>query len=265
MQFMRTQADAPLDVTRSLRRAVVLLRLLSTHSQIGWRLSDLASQAQLDPATVHRLLAGLCDERLATRVPGTLRYTLGPLAFELGIAAEPYFNLDRAAGLRLAALATELGGTLYLKVRSGADSVCIARHDGSHTVLALLLEVGGRRPLCLTAGGVAMLVRLPRAQQQDIERQNRDAMARHSDTRWPGVRRMLRRSRQCGFGLNLGDIVPGICTVSVALLSASQAPVASLGLALATGSLSESHAAELASVLGAEAMQLQQQLARFRF
>lgn len=264
MQFVRTPADAPPDVTRSLRRAVVLLRLLSTHMQIGWRLSDLAAQAQLDPATVHRLLAGLCDERLATRVPGTLRYTLGPLAFELGIAAEPYFNLDRTAGQRLAALATELGGTLYLKVRSGVDSVCIARHDGSQPVLALLLEVGGRRPLCLTAGGVAMLIRLPRAQQQDIERLNRDAMARQGDTRWPGVRRLLRRSRQCGFGLNLGDIVPGICTVSVALPSAGQAPVASLGLALATGTLTESRAADLASALGAEAMDLQPHLARLR-
>jgi len=262
---MRTQPDAAPDVTRSLRRAVMLLRLLSTHARIGWRLSDLADQAQLDRATVHRLLAGLCGERLATRVPGTLRYTLGPLAFELGIAAEPYFNLDRAAGHRLAALATELGGTLYLKVRSGVESVCIARHDGSKAVLALLLEVGGRRPLCLTAGGVAMLIRLPRAQQRDIERLNRDTMVRQGDARWPGVRQMVRRSRHCGFGLNLGDIVPGICTVSIALQCADQLPVASLGLALATNSLSQSRSAELASTLMAEAMDLQKQLARMRF
>ena len=56
-----TGATASGSVTLSLRRAVGLLRLLSTHTQIGWRLTDLTEHSALDRATVHRLLTSLCD------------------------------------------------------------------------------------------------------------------------------------------------------------------------------------------------------------
>lgn len=172
------------NVTRSLHRAVGLLRLLASHTRIGWRLSDLAEHARLDPATVHRLLHALVDEGLACRVPGTRHYTLGPLAFTLGLAAAPYFDLGRPTQTRLAALAKDLHGTVFLKLRSGVDSVCLARHDGVGPVPSLMLEVGGRRPLCLTAGGVAMLIHLPRAEQAAIEADNRRSIERLDARRW---------------------------------------------------------------------------------
>ena len=221
------------NVTRSLHRAVTLLRLLASHTRTGWRLSDLAQQTTLDPATVHRLLSSLCDEGLAARVAGSRRYTLGSLAFEIGIAAAPFFDLAKPSHARLAALARELRGTVFLKIRSGMESVCLARHDGVQRVASLLLDVGGRRPLCLTAGGVAMVVPLPRAKQLAIEAHNRAIIERQDPRRWRAVSRMLARSRPRGFALNLGDIATGICAIGVPLPSGDQAPVASLTLALA--------------------------------
>ncbi len=120
---MPTPPCSQRNVTRSIHRAVALLRLLATHTRPGWRLSDLAQHAGLDPATVHRLLASLCDEGLAVRVPDSLRYSVGQTAYELGLAARPFFDLDQLAANGLAALAKELGGTLFLKIRSGVDSL----------------------------------------------------------------------------------------------------------------------------------------------
>ena len=265
MQIVPAPTAPRASVTRSLHRAAGLLRLLSTHTQIGWRLSDLAKHSDLDPATVHRLLAGLGDERLVTRVPGTRHYTLGPLAYELGIAAQPYFDLDRHVRRTLAAMAQELRGTLFLKIRSGVDSVCVARHDGSGPFSALMLDVGGRRSLCLTAGGVAMLMGLPRAEQKEIELHNLRTIARQDEARCNGVRQMLRRSRQLGFGVNLGYIVPGISAISVPILSKEQTPVASLSLALAAVTLSPARARALALRLRGEAAGMEPLLARLRF
>ncbi len=252
-------------VTRSLHRSVALLRLLSTHTQIGWRLSDLAGESGLELGTCHRLLAALCEDQLATRVTGSRHYTLGPLAYELGVAARPYFDIGAASETRLAALARQLRGSLILKVRSGPDSLCVARHDGIDFGQALMLHVGGRRPLSLTAGGVAMLIHLPQALQDEIHARNQQTIARTAAPRLEGVRRMLHRSRQVGFGLNLGDIVPAICAVSVAVRRPDGLPGASLSLALAASSLSTARAAALAARLCEEVARLTPELARLRF
>jgi len=236
--------------TRSLQRAAGLLRLLCTHTRVGWRISDLAVHSGLDLATAHRLLAGLAEAGLVTRVPGSRRYTLGEFAFHLGLAAAPWFDVDPLVRDLLSRLARELEGTLFVKVRSAADSVCVARHDGAQPDHALLLEVGGRRPLCLTAGGIAILLQLPRAEQQAIEQANaREIDLQGRDSR-AGARRMLQRSRQHGFGVNLGDIVPGICALSVPVPVPVGGPArASLSLALAAPALSDARIARLAGRL----------------
>jgi DNA-binding IclR family transcriptional regulator len=264
MQFVPQVPDVQPNVTRSLHRAVGLLRLLASHTRIGWRLSDLAEHTALDPATVHRLLRALVDDGLASRVPGTRHYTLGPLAFTLGLAAAPYFDLGRPTQERLAALAQSLHGTVFLKLRSGVDSVCLARHDGVGLVPSLMLEVGGRRPLCLTAGGVTMLIHLPRAEQTAIEAENRRSIERLDTRRWQGARRMLRRSRSLGYASNLGDIASGINAISVPLATPAGDPVASLTLALAGAPLKHTQADALAARLRGEAEGIAPLLARLR-
>lgn len=256
--------DRPPDLTRSLHRAVGLLRLLSSHTRIGWRLSDLAEHAGLDPSTVHRLLAALIDDGLAVRVSGSRHYTLGPLAFQLGLAAAPYFDIGRLARDRLAAAAQSLRGTLFLKMRSGVDSVCLARHDGVGPVPSLMLDVGGRRPLCLTAGGVAMLIHLPRAEQTRITADNRRSIVRQGAGRWRAAQRMLARSRPLGYASNRGDIAAGISAIAVPLAPPGGAPVASLTLARAGAALTDDQADALARRLRDEASAVAPLLAGLR-
>lgn len=247
--------------TRSLQRAASLLRALSRHTQTGWRLSDLAEETELEHSTVHRLLACLVEERLASRVPGTKRYAIGPLAFELGIAAAPYFDIDRQAGASLQKLARELRGTVFLNVRSGPESVCVARYEGRRAISALLVEVGSRRPLCVSAGGISMLVRLPRTQQREIERANLRAIARFGEARKAAVVRMIQRSRRAGVGLNLEDIIPGVRAVGVAILSGSGAPVASVSIASSSADLGPSDVNAVISSMATTAQEVRNQMA----
>ncbi|MBL8380476.1 MAG: helix-turn-helix domain-containing protein [Burkholderiales bacterium] len=248
---MTGDTDARTQLTRSLRRSIGLLRLLATRGQVGWRLSDLARRTALDPGTVHRLLAALADERLVNRVPDSRHYTLGPLAYELGLAAAPYYDLGRVAEAPLAALARELRGSVFLKIRSGQESVCLARHDGPTRGEGLMLDVGGRRPLCGTAGGIAMWMTLPRSEQRAVEVANRAVVNERDPAHWPGVRRMLARSRKLGLAVNLGDTVPGICSVAVPLTCAGRPGLAAVALAASGAAWSEARAQALAERLRA--------------
>ena len=256
---------APADGTQSLRRAVQLLRTLSTHTATGWRLSDLAKETGLGHTTVHRLLGGLVDERLAARVAGSRRYTLGALAFELGMAASPYYALDRLAAPGLAKLAASTRDIVFLNVRSGFESVCIARHEGRAALKAYTVDVGTRRPLCLSAGGVAILVRLPRSEQATIEAQNLHAIAGRDEARQQAMRRMLRRSRRLGYGLNLADFVPRIAAIGVAICTARGEPVASLSLAAMEKDLDEPRRSAVLARLREETVVLEGLLERLRY
>jgi DNA-binding IclR family transcriptional regulator len=251
--------------TRSLQRAALLLRTLSSHTRAGWRLSDLATETGLDHATVHRLLAGLVEERLATRVPGTKRYTVGPLAFELGVAAAPYFSLDRLADANLQKLARELKGTVFLNVRSGTETVCVARYEGRRSISALLVEVGTRRPMCVSAGGLAILLALPRAEQKQAERANLASITRFGATRQAAVRRMLQRSRRAGFGLNVDDIIPGVTAVGASIASRTGAPVASVSMATVSADLPEAALAGVVERLRGEAAEMEVLLSQLRY
>lgn len=259
-----SEAISRSDGARSLHRAVALLRLLSMRTATGWRLSDLAEEAGLEHPTVHRMLACLLDEEMVVRVPGTRRYSLGPLAYELGVAAAPHFAIERLAEPGLVQLATETRDIVFLNVRSGAESVCVARFDGRRALKAYTVDVGTRRPLSLSAGGVAMLIALPRTEQSRLEALNLQTIVRRGEARQTAVRRMVRRSRRLGYGFNQEDIIPGIAAIGVAIRTPSGLPVASLSLAATSEELAARHA-HLLALLSAEAERIALQLEPLRY
>jgi DNA-binding IclR family transcriptional regulator len=146
-----TEADGP------LHRAMSLLRVLASHSRKGVALSQLTSSSGLPHPTVHRLLNQLIEERLVYRDPDTRRYSLGALAFELGVAAAQQFDIRVMCRPVLTRLAMETGDTAYLVVRSGDEAVCIDRQEGHAPIRVMTLEVGSRRLLGVGAGGLAIL------------------------------------------------------------------------------------------------------------
>lgn len=154
--------------SRSVERSLQLVRLLATAGRRGLALTDLARMTDLSHSTVHRLLRQLVSERLASQMDQSRRYALGPLAYELGIAAAPRFDIWQPARVLLRAFAEEVGDTVYLVVRSGMEAVCLERIEGPSPVRVLTLDAGSRRPLGLGAGGLAILAALPEEERQPV-------------------------------------------------------------------------------------------------
>ncbi|CAM2188035.1 Transcriptional regulator, IclR family [Paraburkholderia sacchari] len=141
----------------SLRRGVLLLKLLATAGARGLALTELAAKASIPHPTVHRVLKQLVDEGLAQHNSESRRYRLGPLAFELGVAGSTMHDIRDVCQTEMEGLADLTGDTVYLVVRSGFEAVCMHRCEGNFPVRALVLEVGSRRPLGVGAGGLAIL------------------------------------------------------------------------------------------------------------
>jgi len=89
---------------------------------------------------------------------------------------------------------------------------------------------GTRRPLLYSAGGVAILMALPRREAAGIVRRNLTAISHYTGT-LEGIREMLRRSLREGIAVNEGQIVPGLTGIGLALCDASGQPFGSLSIA----------------------------------
>ncbi|MGQ0546249.1 MAG: IclR family transcriptional regulator [Betaproteobacteria bacterium] len=235
--------------TQSLERGAQLLKELAARGTVGWRLSDLARRCELDKGTAHRIMAFFVRERLARQREGDRRYVPGPLLFELSLALPAYASFRAACAPHLARAASRAGGFAFLCLRSGSDFVCAA-NAGDASIKALSHEVGLRRPLVVSAGGVAIVLALPAEEARAVVAENMRRVQTSGEVRVKAVERMLRRSESHGYGVHLGDIVPRVNTYGIAVRDARGSAFASVSVAGSSEGFPQSRAPELLGVLG---------------
>ncbi len=199
---------------QSVRRAMAVLRLVAMGQEEGVRLTDIASMSGLHRPTVHRLLKVLIDETAVEQDPATRRYRVGDELSLLGLARSGRLPLRAMAEPYLAALAAEVGDTVFLSVRHGADSVCIARLLGHHPIQVLSIDVGARRPLGTAVSGVMLLAGLKPDEAERFTRANAPRLA----LRQRGVDevlRVVRAARDAGYAYAPQGLMPGTSAIAV--------------------------------------------------
>ena len=201
--------------TQSLGRGIKLMRMIATRPEFGWRLSDLAAASQQDKATVHRMLACMLEERLVEQRASDKHYLPGPLMYELGLAHPARTQFRRIAEDTLSKFARRMRGLALLLLRSGNEYVCSIR-TGTLVLPGLMVHPGTRRPLFTSVGGIAIVQTLPEHEAREVLSQNvmQEVTARGSG-RLAALQAMRERSDRHGFGVNLGDVVPGVHSFAV--------------------------------------------------
>jgi DNA-binding IclR family transcriptional regulator len=233
---------------QTLDRALRLLIELSRRRNMGWRLSDLARECRLDLATASRLLVGLTARGLVARRSADRHFIVGPELLNLGLAADYHGDFVRVAETVTRDIAAQTRQIAFVFMLSGEDFVCIAR-SGRPALKALGIQVGTRRALLLSVGGVAMLLTLPAARRMAMIEENRARIARARDERSEGIERMLRRSMRLRYALNRNDIVPGITAIGVGVALPSPWHAASVLIAGPSEAFDERAIAQTASQL----------------
>ena len=251
--------------TQSLSRSIRLLRVLATRGEIGWRLSDLAAASGLDKSTAHRMLAGLVKERLVQQRPGDKRYLPGPLLFELGLSLPGQHAFQAQAAALLGPWCTKQGGAAMLLLRSGYEYVCSVR-SGPAKLPGLMVDVGTRRPLFTSVGGVAILQSLPPDEAADILANNiEQETAKRGPGRLPVLEAMRERSARHGFGVNLGDVVQGVHAFAMPVRETDGSPFAAVCLVGTAERFPESRIEEVRAELEKAAQSLEADAARLLF
>ena len=142
-----------------------VLRTIAARGAEGARVADIAAATGLHRVTVHRLLVDLAQEGLIEQ-DESRAYHLGAGAWLLGRAANQRFDLARIGEPAIERIEHETHDTVYLLRRIPHAVLCVARRDGSYPIKSLVMDVGGRYPLGIGAGGLAVLAFMP---QHDID------------------------------------------------------------------------------------------------
>lgn len=220
--------------TQTIQRAIMILRLLTRRGSEGWRLSEITRVSGLTHPTTRRILKCLADERLVDRHPKTGRYRLGPLNYELGLACD--FRLEFRDRVRpaLERIAQASGDTVYLHIRSGLETVCVDRVEGSYPIRAVTLEIGGRRPLGFGSAGLAMLATMKDEEVEEVlESLEREFAASPRVTR-ASLLKSIAAARSLGYGIIRDTTVMGVGAIGVAFPARDDLPAFGVGIAMVT-------------------------------
>jgi len=224
--------------SQTVGRAIQLIRLVASSKSHDLRLIDIAEMAALDKSTAHRLLQRLVQERMLARDPGRRGYRLGPLLYELGLAALPETNLQEASEPALRLLARTTGDMAFLIVRSGYETVCLSRIAGDFEIQTLTRNVGDRHPLGIGAGGLAILAALGDGDVDVAIGAVASQLSRYRLTE-QALRERIARTRQRGYALDEGSAALDVVALGRAVRNRGGVPVAAVFAASISSRMTE--------------------------
>ncbi len=227
---MQPNMAQPRRGAQSLRRALAVLRVLAAGRETGLPLSEVVAATGLTRPTAHRLVHVLMEEGIVERRARTKRFAIGQQVPELALARQSRSALIVASEPHLSELSRNVGDTLFLTVRTGLDSLCVARLIGSYPIQVLSIEVGARRPLGVSSAGIAILAAVSSAEARQIIGRNEVRFGAYRTT--PAIAlEQIAAARRRGFGIHHIGLVPGTKAVSATIRGVDGRPVAAITIA----------------------------------
>lgn len=248
--------------TQSIRRAAFLLRLIAANNKAGLRLVDLVRHSGLEQPTVHRMLKAMIAENMVIQRAENRRYFLGPILFELGLAAEQHYGLREMCQSSLVRIAEKTGDTVFLTVRRGREAVCIDRKDGAFPVKVFTLNVGDRRALGVGAGGLAILAELPEVDAEQVIEGNSKILGLVGGLNAKEMKQRVAQARRHGYGIHDVLNVSGVKAVGVAIKNAEGDPFAALSISAVATRIANQRIEELVVLLRKEASVIEKMMNR---
>ncbi len=207
---------------QSLARAFAILEAMAdAGGEIG--LSQLATQAQLPPATIHRLVRTLVDLGYVRQEPSR-QYSLGPRLMRLVDTSTK--RLETLAHPYMSDVVNALGESVNLAVLDGEEIVYVAQVQPSQNFMRMFTEVGRRVKPHATAVGKAILANKPEDEVRELLK--RTGMPRRTEQTLTTPKQLfadLELVRERGYALDDGEQELGVRCVGLAVPGAPR-PVA---------------------------------------
>ena len=212
---------------RSLERALSLLTVLQEAGSAPG-LAELGRRSQLSNPTVLRILSILEKYGFAEKRQG--RYRLGVAVLPLAHAYVLGNELTRVALPVLQELAQRTGETTSMFVRLGFKRVLVQRVEGQNP-MRFVLPLGERLPLHVGAGKVLAAAMSEEDLRQMLDELGEIRLANGQPMSREALIAELRRVRQQGYAVSLGERMLGIVAVAAPVMDANGITIAALSVA----------------------------------
>jgi len=249
------------DSTSSLQRA---MRLLQAIGEAGpSRVSDLARALGYTQATTHRLLQQLVEGGLVNQSVQDRRYALGMGLFALAARAGEQAGLRPLCRPVLMRLGAALGDSVFLLVRAGFDAMCLDRWEGPLPIRSFTGDIGGRVPLGVGQGAMAILAHLPEAEREEVLRYNVPRLVGMGSIDGVFLRAEIARTRQLGYSATHTGVLEGMAGVGVPIFDAAGRVVAALSVGTLAARLDDDRLPVVVDLLLRESRALSAQINPF--
>ena len=240
----------------AVEQASRVLFCLAGNNASQMSLPEICAQVGIHKSKAYSILQTLQKFGLVQRYSDRKGYALGPGLITLSRKVLDDFNAPRLAEPLLEELATKFGGTAMLGLIADKKVFVVAKHEGA--VIGVTIRTGHRFPLTYGSHGKAIAAALPEKELEILLQDNK--------LYFHGVRELLDRKRlteelaQCrrdGFASDLGEMKPGLNSVSAVVFGPGELPIGYIAL---IGLFSTEAACDSGPLVAAAAKTLSRQL-----
>ena len=192
-------------------RALDILLVLGEAGAEGMALADIAAHIGEAKPAVHRSLASLLQRGFAEPAGKHGRYRLGPAIPMLARSQQRLEPLILKFRPGMAEFARRTGHTAYMMVQAGVDAVCAEMATRSPR-RQLSMGVGGRVPMGVAAGSVALMSIMTEAERLQLLDANAERYLSHPSVQHVDrmvVEAQIRDARRRGYAVNMAYYLPG--------------------------------------------------------
>ena len=227
------------------------VRAVAQLQRSGATLSRVTQATGLTVSTSFRILRSLAEERMLRYDESARCYYIGPLAFELGLAASSQAIVQDQWRDTIDEVARQTRLTTYLMAQSDKEAVCLLCAQGFTAIRAMPMDIGQRLPLGIGAGSTAILAAL----DDDEVRQVVAYYEGHLDS-YPGgsnqTERILQEvaeTKQRGFSMTGGTAAIGLTGLGVAVLPSDGLVQLAVSVSAVTDRMDMGEARKMASMI----------------
>lgn len=247
----------------SAARLFSVIRALASHQGGAVRAKDVGEAIGLTPATTHRLLQSLIKERIVEQEERGKRYRLSIEFFALAAKAGNGGNLQQLCRPAMLRLGARLDDALFLLARSGFDAICLDRNEGPYAIRTFTGGIGGRVPLGVGQGAMAILAFLPEAERDVVLQFNLPRLREYGETDEVSLRTEIEHIRNSGYAARRVGLLEGMAGVAVPILDKTGRAVAALAVGTLIDRLNEERLPVVVELMQREAAAIGQQLSPF--
>jgi DNA-binding IclR family transcriptional regulator len=236
----------------NVERAAEILVHLGRAGVPGLSLQQLSEALGDAKSATRRSLVALSVRGFVETTGRRGQYRLGPAIYGLANRSSSTSELARRFRPAVMEVAARTGQSSFLLTRAGFDAICIDMHEGTSFVQTLTGGIGGRVPLGIGPGSLAIMLGIDAATRDAVIRQNAPRYGQYNGADVARVRDTLARAIAQGWCYDIGETYSDAGGVAVPIPVSPNDATASISIAIPAASLDPDRAAAIAGLIRGE-------------